>query len=215
MVSTEFQLPERSLVKTSLQFQAPELQFYSAVRDKMRAVRDEIAELSSPGGSQRQQAGAGAGPRKRRRTLGSLEDQLVQESVELRLACIHPQLTKHWQELGAELDLAAGGTVSMEEVMQRLVDKATFELQDAERSLCGHLNSLAILLLRSTADLGGGEGTLSSLGGVLPKSSTSRLMWTTAFCPRRIERQEAQGRQGAPAPGRGAARGLRAPRDQL
>lgn len=160
VVSTEFQLPERSLVLTSLQFQAPELQFYSAVRDKMRAVRDEMVALSSPGGSQQhQQAGAGAGPRKRRRTLESLEEMVYQEVGQLRLACIHPQLTKHWRELGAELDLNAGGTVSMEEVMQRLVDKATFELQDAERSLCSHLNSLAIALLRSAADPGGGEST--------------------------------------------------------
>ncbi len=41
--------------------------------------------------------------------------------------------------------------------MQRLVDKAQYELQEKERSLCAHLNTLAMVLLGS-AGLGGSGG---------------------------------------------------------
>jgi hypothetical protein len=36
------------------------------------------------------------------------------ESLQLRLACIHPQLTRSWQQLSGDLQLQIGGTLSME-----------------------------------------------------------------------------------------------------
>jgi hypothetical protein len=45
----------------------------------------------------------------------------------------------------------------------RLVDKAVQELQDTERALCSHLNTLAIILLRGIPD-GGGRAVGSEAG---------------------------------------------------
>lgn len=49
--------------------------------------------------------------------------------LQLRQACIHPQLTRAWREMAAEGQLGMGTTLSMEEIMQRLVDQAQFDLQ--------------------------------------------------------------------------------------
>lgn len=42
------------------------------------------------------------------------------------------QLTKSWKEMTAEGQLGVGAALSMEEIMQRLVDQAQFELQVGE-----------------------------------------------------------------------------------
>ncbi|KFM24288.1 E3 ubiquitin-protein ligase SHPRH [Auxenochlorella protothecoides] len=76
---------------------------------------------------------------------------------QLRLACTHPQLTRHWKNLQSDLQLTLGGTLSMEEIMQRLVDKAQFELQNLERALCATLNTLALVLVESVATRAGAE----------------------------------------------------------
>ncbi len=48
--------------------------------------------------------------------------------------------------------------------MQRLVDKAQYELQEKERSLCTHLNTLAMVLL-GAAGHGGGARKHGKAGG--------------------------------------------------
>lgn len=51
--------------------------------------------------------------RKRRRGE-KLREDAANRLLQLRLACIHPQLTKHWQQLSTDLQLDVGGTLSME-----------------------------------------------------------------------------------------------------
>lgn len=43
------------------------------------------------------------------------------ELLQLRLACIHPQMTSYWRELSSELQLDQGGALSMEEILKRMV----------------------------------------------------------------------------------------------
>lgn len=64
-------------------------------------------------------------------------------ALQLRLACIHPQLTRHWKRLSGDLQLGAGGTLSMSEIMARLADGAAQDLQALERAYCAAANTYA------------------------------------------------------------------------
>lgn len=61
--------------------------------------------------------------------MSAFRRRLLDPCSQLRQACIHPQLTKAWREMAAEGQLGLGTALSMEEIMQRLVDQAQFDLQ--------------------------------------------------------------------------------------
>lgn len=53
--------------------------------------------------------------------LAKAEKLAQNELLQLRLACIHPQMTSYWRELSSELQLDQGGALSMEEILKRMV----------------------------------------------------------------------------------------------
>ena len=152
------------------------------------------------------------------------------ESLQLRLACIHPQLTRSWQQLSGDLQLQIGGTLSMEvgggrlaacsysasettlssglvgstmhidycivedyleaanhcvthlrptpcpglqDIMERLVDKVQFEVQDAERMLCANLNTLALVHILAAAPRESGSQDAATVEGPVADNSQS------------------------------------------
>ena len=140
---SEFDLPPRSLRVVPLSFQAGEAELYSQLVEKARiahAALQTAVEASESCNSKHTK-------RPSERLLSRLQDEEMTSLVQLRLACIHPQLTNFWrQEMSSDLQLGNGGTASMSEVLQRLVDKEQGDLQEAERLLCAHLNTLAMRL---------------------------------------------------------------------
>ncbi|PRW05825.1 E3 ubiquitin- ligase SHPRH [Chlorella sorokiniana] len=160
VVAQEFHLPHRTLWPTWLAFQAGERAFYEQVVERARQSREELATFR-----QQQAEGSDGGdgeltsPAKRRaakrrasKQAERLELAAADNLSQLRQACIHPQLTRAWREMAAEGQLGMGTTLSMEEIMQRLVDQAQFDLQEAERNLCTHLNTLAMRLMAKADD---------------------------------------------------------------
>ncbi|KAL6782339.1 hypothetical protein ACKKBG_A06415 [Auxenochlorella protothecoides x Auxenochlorella symbiontica] len=162
VVAEEHALPPRSLAASRLAFQPGEAEFYGQVLERTRVARarlrflQEAAGGAGEGGAGR--AGQAQGHRKKAKTgLSRAEEEALAGATQLRLACTHPQLTRHWKNLQSDLQLTLGGTLSMEEIMQRLVDKAQFELQNLERALCATLNTLALVLVESVATGAGAE----------------------------------------------------------
>jgi E3 ubiquitin-protein ligase SHPRH len=161
VVRLEHALPPRALHEARLAFQPGEAEFFEELlgrargaRAKQRALHTQLRHLDAE--LEASAAGAAAADaRKRRRGVpAKLEAARAQEVavlLELRLASTHPQLTQYWRSFGnAELQLGVGGALGMDEIMQRLVDKGAREQQDAERALCGHLVTLAMVLLGKT-----------------------------------------------------------------
>ena len=60
----------------------------------------------------------------------------------------------------------------LQEIMQRLVDKSQYELQEKERVLCSHLNTLAMVLLGS-AGTGRKHRAASSAAGPSTAAASS------------------------------------------
>ncbi len=97
------------------------------ILETMRTTRDELrqeeedareqAELAAAAAAGSPAAphspGVAASGRKRRRGE-KLREDAANRILQLRLACVHPQLTKHWQQLSTDLQLNMGGTLSME-----------------------------------------------------------------------------------------------------
>ena len=83
----------------------------------------------------------------------ALEQLAARELLQLRLACIHPQLTGYWRELSAELQLKQGGALSIVEILGRMKDGTQLKLQNLERDLCCALNALAVKLLEEARQL--------------------------------------------------------------
>ncbi|GAB4816117.1 hypothetical protein N2152v2_003163 [Parachlorella kessleri] len=172
-VAEEYRLPPRALRVSHLTFQSGEKEVYDQILEDMRNTRNELRQeeeeqqqgpavappAARTAGGGRSPAGAGAGASGRKRRRGDkLREEAARELLQLRLACIHPQLTRHWQQLSSDLQLNMGGTLSMQEIMQRLVDKAQYELQEKERALCAHLNTLAMALLGTAGKAAAGAG---------------------------------------------------------
>lgn len=97
--------------------------------EKTRRARAELLEHAADDPS------AGAAARRRFAARGAkLQRLAANELLQLRLACIHPQLTAYWRELSAELQLeGGGGALSMEEILKRMRDGAQLELQARHR----------------------------------------------------------------------------------
>jgi hypothetical protein len=97
---------------------------------------------------------------KKAERLAEKAEKLAQnELLQLRLACIHPQLTQYWRELSSELQLDQGGALSMEEILKRMVEAAQLHLQNHERELCaGGASSWAGI--GDGGNGGGGRGSL-------------------------------------------------------
>ncbi|KAL0039084.1 hypothetical protein WJX77_007371 [Trebouxia sp. C0004] len=146
-------LPPRTLTLTRLHFTPAEHTFYSHILEKTREARDALhhhehqsnadsagPSTASPNQSERRRVSAASQARK-------LFEGAEREVRQLRLACIHPQMTAYWRNLSAELQLDSGGALSMGQIMQRLLEGVQAELQAKERDLCAHLNAQAHLLI--------------------------------------------------------------------
>ncbi|KAK2077014.1 hypothetical protein QBZ16_005242 [Prototheca wickerhamii] len=167
VVAEEHALPPRSLRCTRLAFQPGEREFYAQVVQRCRDARDRATALRLA-----ERKSALSTPKRPHASASAVraEEALLNGATQLRLACTHPQLTAHWKSLQSDLQLSLGGTLSMEEIMARLVDKASFEQQNLERSLCACLNTLAVMLLDDGARRGKGGADAKALGWAEPAS---------------------------------------------
>lgn len=62
--------------------------------------------------------------------------------TQLRLACIHPQLTANWRNASSELQLESGA-LGINEVVERLMHTSRGKLQKYERDYCSSLKNIA------------------------------------------------------------------------
>lgn len=104
---------------------------------------------------------ASAASRSQGPKLSVLQKAAASELLQLRLACLHPQLTTYWKQLSAELQLEQGGALSMAEILSRMRDASQVKLQAAERDLCMALNALAARLTAAAAAEAAGEAPAS------------------------------------------------------
>ena len=163
-VRSEFKLPPRMLHLVPLRFQPGESELYSQLVEKARQAHTalEVATESLKAFHNDSTTSKRAFEKK----MEKLHEEERLSLLQLRLACIHPQLTKFWrQEMAGDLQLGSGGTTSMGEVLQRLVDKEQGELQEAERILCAYLNTLAMRLIEK-ADKARKKKQNAGAGGV-------------------------------------------------
>ncbi|KAK9830399.1 hypothetical protein WJX72_011536 [[Myrmecia] bisecta] len=157
-VAADHPLPPRTLRIARLHFTPGERAFYNHIVSKTREARQAMEEKEAHPNEPAPPSPTAGASRKRKRRGGAAADEatLLREATEravaqLRLACIHPQLTQYWKTLSGELQLEQGGALSMAEIMQRMCDGVQSELQSAERELCGTLNTLAQRLLAAKA----------------------------------------------------------------
>ena len=75
------------------------------------------------------------------------------ELMQLRLACAHPQMTRFWSSLQTEgqvQGVQGGGTsLSMSEILERMITMAQQDMEKHERDMCKHLTHLALALLKT------------------------------------------------------------------
>jgi hypothetical protein len=107
--------------------------------------------------------------------------------------------------MAAEGQLGVGTTLSMEEIMQRLVDAAQGDLQEAERQLCAHLNTLA-MRLAARAQQGGGGGSPASGPARRARQEGSGGGAAGGGEGEGEQEEEEEGRAGSPRPAKRARR---------
>lgn len=152
-VHAEFHLPPRELHVAQLALQPGEHELYEklvqAARDThAKVVTAEVEVAAATAGVPSGREGPAATSARSKKRLAKLQENEVDDLTQLRLACIHPQLTRFWtKDLASELQLASGGAASMNEILRQLVHKEEVELQEAERLLCANLNTLAMALM--------------------------------------------------------------------
>ena len=95
------------------------------------------------------------------------------ELMQLRLACAHPQMTRFWSSLQTEGQVQGtqgGGTsLSMSEILERMITMAQQDMEKHERDLCKHLTHLALAWLKKPA-AGGTSRKKKKKGKVARKS---------------------------------------------
>ncbi|KAF5839335.1 SNF2 family N-terminal domain-containing protein [Dunaliella salina] len=133
---------------------------------------------------QRQLQGQRGGQRKRgqsskAKNKGAEPAELAHGSLtQLRLACVHPQLTQYWTALSSELQLnhAGGGALSMVDILKRMWDQAQMHLQAAEREYCTIANVLAAKLLeeadKRNSALAAGSSSAKKVRGSAKRART-------------------------------------------
>jgi len=139
-------LPPRTLKEVFLHFTPGEAAFYAEIRDDGRMARAHLQEmLSNPVNSRAYYASV-------KRAQSAAEKEAKEVMLQLRMSCLHPQMTAYWRRLSAEMQLDDGGTLSMGEIMTRMSDAKQVALQKQERELCDHLNALAACLSAAADD---------------------------------------------------------------
>ena len=84
----------------------------------------------------------------------AVHGELVEsELMQLRLACAHPQMTRFWSSLQTEGQVQGGAqgggtSLSMSEILERMITMAQQDMEKHERDLCKHLTHLALALLK-------------------------------------------------------------------
>jgi len=152
VIALEHQLPKRTLHVVNLNFKPGEREFYHELVGKTRSALNggEGSKDSKTRSKKPANANAGGGGRKRKRgsAVAANRNPAADHALtELRLCCLHPQLTQHWKE-GAKAELQnQDGALSMEEILIRILDKRQFELQEKERCLCEYLTTYGMVLL--------------------------------------------------------------------
>lgn len=150
VIALEHQLPKRTLHVVKLNFKPGEREFYHELVGKTRSALNGGEGSKNSKTRSKKPANAAAGGRKRKRVFAVAANRNPAADyalTELRLCCLHPQLTQHWKE-GAKAELQnQDGALSMEEILIRILDKRQFELQEKERCLCEYLTTYGMVLL--------------------------------------------------------------------
>jgi len=150
VIALEHQLPKRTLHVVKLNFKPGEREFYHELVGKTRSALNggECSKDSKTRSKKPANAGGGCRKRKRGSAVAANRNPAADYALtELRLCCLHPQLTQHWKE-GAKAELQnQDGALSMEEILIRILDKRQFELQKKERCLCEYLTTYGMVLL--------------------------------------------------------------------
>ena len=144
-VRGEITLPSRTLHFVPLRFFPGEAELYAQLVEKVAQAHTalEVATQSLKAMENAKKATK----RSHEKKVDKLQEEERMSVLQLRLACIHPQLTSFWKrEMASDLQIGSGGSASMMEVLKRLVDKEQGDLQEAERNLCSYVNTLAMRL---------------------------------------------------------------------
>ena len=168
VVVAEMSLPPRNMQLQMLRFHPAEIEFYSRIKDELRKNKEECerfqdTKIDKKGKGNCVQTSPERTKNKKHRRVDKVDEakeNTRQCLSQLRLACIHPQLTQYWSRLmSTDLQLGQGGIRSLEEILERLVEKQAEDLQEAERRLCTHLNALGMLLLQPHSGNAGQNNT--------------------------------------------------------
>ena len=144
-VRGEITLPSRMLHFIPLRFFPGEAELYAQLVEKVAQAHTALeVATESLRAMENERA---ATKRSHEKKVDKLQEEERMSVLQLRLACIHPQLTSFWKrEMASDLQIGSGGSASMMEVLKRLVDKEQGDLQEAERNLCSYVNTLAMRL---------------------------------------------------------------------
>ena len=138
VVAAEYQLPLCSWKTVHLNFQPGEQYYYDALKERCQRERQQLRRAEA--GEMVEETVAGGG-RKRRRSVVQLSAATTNAVMDLRLSCIHPQLTSEFREsYKSDMQVGAGGgMLAMDEILKRMVDKIGVDLQEMERGLASHV----------------------------------------------------------------------------
>lgn len=144
-VRGEITLPTRALHFVPLRFFPGESELYAQLVENVAQAHTALEVATESLKAMKNERAATK--RSHEKKVDKLQEEERLSVLQLRLACIHPQLTSFWKrEMASDLQIGSGGSASMMEVLQRLVDKEQGDLQEAERNLCSYVNTLAMRL---------------------------------------------------------------------
>ena len=144
-VRGEITLPSRALHFVPLRFFPGESELYAQLVENVAQAHTALEVATESLKAMKNERAATK--KSHEKKVDKLQEEERLSVLQLRLACIHPQLTSFWKrEMASDLQIGSGGSASMMEVLQRLVDKEQGDLQEAERNLCSYVNTLAMRL---------------------------------------------------------------------
>ncbi len=144
-VRGEITLPSRALHFVPLRFFPGESELYAQLVENVAHAHTALEVATESLKAMKNERASSK--RSHEKKVDKLQEEERQSVLQLRLACIHPQLTSFWKrEMSSDLQIGSGGSASMMEVLKRLVDKEQGDLQEAERNLCSYVNTLAMRL---------------------------------------------------------------------
>ena len=140
---SNFERQEHRVVK--LELSQGEREVYARIEEN---IASKLAGNASAAEARSGKRGRGGAARAGREAEGAEAEGLMQ----LRLACAHPQLTGFWLSLQAEGQVVGGDgggmSLSMKEILERMMTMAQQDMEKHERELCRQLTHLSLVTLQ-------------------------------------------------------------------